>query len=119
VNSFLANGGVLEISHQFYSSDLAPADFLYFFKRKRPKEEHFSAPKTSTARLLRFSCCGLGHKLDFVFGYDHAPAVFFILFSKVLFLRRIEFFYEKPIPILHTQPLFPYLTILILLWYLY
>jgi hypothetical protein len=35
VKLFLANGGVLEISHQFYSHDFPPADFFFLFSKEK------------------------------------------------------------------------------------
>ena len=45
---FLANHGMAEISHLFYSPDLMPTDFLYSVKWKLPsKEQDFSTLRAS------------------------------------------------------------------------
>lgn len=88
VKLFLASGGVLEISHQFYSLDFSPADFFFSFsEEKRLPKDYFSTPETSKAGLFRFCCCGMGRDLGyFVFVYVPEPVIFFYFPHKFCFL---------------------------------
>ena len=96
VKFFLANGGVLEISHQFYSLDLPSAEFFLFSKEKTaPERRLFSTPKTSRAGFFLFCFCGMGRELGFCACIRSWTSYIFLVFSQVLFLRRLEIFQQK------------------------
>jgi len=121
VKLFLANGGVLEISHQFYSLDFPPADFFYFLKRNNPQKEIILVlRKHQRPDCFVFVVAEWNVIWVILCWYTILNQLYFSSFlTSFVFFRRLEIFQKKSIHVLHTHSFVPYLNILIMLWYLY